>query len=408
MPLTALTVAFAALRANPLRTLLSTLGVVIGAAALVAVLSVGDGVEGYARTMIERQGFTAISITARTNERIDGVSAAVGDWPQFGAADVAALRTVIPASAQVVLKANTTLLTPLTPGGERRGLFVEGLVATAIPRTLSTDIVHGRAPTPDELAAGASVAVINDTLARVLADDRPEAAVGQAIMLGAQSLRVIGVTTKSMLPFFQVTVPLAMAERVAVDRGRFVPTLEVIVAEAAEVDSVRRQLETYATGRPDWNTKVRVSATGVQRLAAVEEGMLIFKLAMGAFASISLIVGGIGIMNVLLAAVAERTREIGIRKATGATNRDILVQFLAESVAITSVGSAIGVAVGLSGAMLVTWIMRSRTEALVYAAVTWQTMLTCAVIAVVIGLVFGMVPALRAARLSPIDAIRHE
>src|SRR5690606_24911352 len=143
-------------------------------------------------------------------------------------------------------------------------------------------------------------------------------------------------------------------------------------------------------------------------LAQLEQGMLVFKLAMGAFASISLIVGGIGIMNVLLAAVAERTREIGIRKATGARHRDILIQFLAESVAITSVGSAIGVVVGLTGAMLITWIMRSQTEAMIYAAVTWQTMAVCAFIAVAIGVVFGMVPALRAARLSPIDAIRHE
>jgi putative ABC transport system permease protein len=136
--------------------------------------------------------------------------------------------------------------------------------------------------------------------------------------------------------------------------------------------------------------------------------MMVFKLAMGAFASISLIVGGIGIMNVLLAAVAERTREIGIRKATGARNRDILQQFLAESIAITSVGSALGVVVGISGALLVTWVMRVRTDAPVYAAVTLQTMAICALIAVAIGAVFGMVPALRAARLSPIDAIRHD
>lgn len=153
---------------------------------------------------------------------------------------------------------------------------------------------------------------------------------------------------------------------------------------------------------------MRVSATGAERLAQMEQGMAVFKLAMGAFASISLIVGGIGIMNVLLAGVAERTREIGIHKATGARDRDILRQFLAESIAIATVGSALGAVLGVSGAFLVTWVIRARTEALVYAAVTLPTLAICALIAVVIGVVFGMVPAVRAARLSPIDAIRHD
>jgi putative ABC transport system permease protein len=136
--------------------------------------------------------------------------------------------------------------------------------------------------------------------------------------------------------------------------------------------------------------------------------MLLFKLLMGAITGISLLVGGIGIMNVLLASVAERTREIGIRKAAGARRRDVLLQFLAESVAITGLGSVVGVLLGLGGAFGVTAIMRARADAPVYAAFSWGTVAVAVLAAVTVGVVFGIYPALRAARLSPIDAIRHE
>jgi putative ABC transport system permease protein len=176
-----------------------------------------------------------------------------------------------------------------------------------------------------------------------------------------------------------------------------------------EVDSVQARVERWLARRygADWKDKMRVG-TRAERLQQIQQGMLVFKILMGAITGISLLVGGIGIMNVLLASVAERTREIGIRKAAGARRRDILWQFLAESIAITGAGSVIGAAVGLAGAFGVTAIMRARTDALVYAAFTWGTMLVAAGAAVAVGLAFGMYPALRAARLSPIDAMRHE
>jgi putative ABC transport system permease protein len=148
--------------------------------------------------------------------------------------------------------------------------------------------------------------------------------------------------------------------------------------------------------------------TNQARVEQVATGMLVFKLLMGAITGVSLLVGGIGIMNVLLASVAERTREIGIRKAAGARDRDILVQFLAEAVTITGAGATVGVALGLAIAFLTAWIMRLQTNAPVHAAVTPGTILFAAGLSVLIGLVFGLYPALRAARLSPIDAIRHE
>ena len=157
-----------------------------------------------------------------------------------------------------------------------------------------------------------------------------------------------------------------------------------------------------------WEGRVTVSGGQGLRLDQTRQAILIFKLVMGTFAGISLLVGGIGIMNVLLASVTERTREIGIRKAAGARGRDILLQFLAESVAITSVGSIIGMVLGLAGAFAATALMRHFTRSELYAAFTWGTVLVAALVSVATGLVFGMYPALRASRLSPIDAIRHE
>ena len=145
------------------------------------------------------------------------------------------------------------------------------------------------------------------------------------------------------------------------------------------------------------------------RLAAqARQGMLVFKLVMGAIAGISLLVGGIGIMNILLASVIERTREIGIRKAAGARQRHVLIQFLAEAVVITAAGSVLGVILGLTGAFSITAGIRHFTDAPIYAAFTWPSVAVAAGAALLVGLIFGTYPAKRAARLSPIDAIRHE
>jgi putative ABC transport system permease protein len=187
-----------------------------------------------------------------------------------------------------------------------------------------------------------------------------------------------------------------------------IPSLTVAADVVEEAGPLRQALEARLAARwPDWKERLQVSAND-SRLRQVVQTMQVVRMVMGAITGISLLVGGIGIMNVLLAAVVERTREIGIRKAVGARRRDVLVQFLSESVAISGAGSLLGLVLGLSGAFAVAAVIRARTEAPLYAALTWSSALVSALAAVSVGLAFGCYPALRAARLSPIDAIRHE
>jgi putative ABC transport system permease protein len=205
-------------------------------------------------------------------------------------------------------------------------------------------------------------------------------------------------------------VPLADADGAMVPASTPRPrTLHLLAQRVEDVAALRDLAIGWATGRnPAWADQVVVAATGRQRLETINQGILIFKILMGAFTAISLVVGGIGIMNVLLASVIERTREIGVRRSVGAKRRDLLLQFLAESVAISVVGALLGAALGIAAAFAATAVMRAKTGALVFAAVTWETVAVSIGAALVVGLVFGVYPALRAARLSPVEAVHYE
>jgi putative ABC transport system permease protein len=185
----------------------------------------------------------------------------------------------------------------------------------------------------------------------------------------------------------------------------------MIVLKVPTVESVvpaRTRVEAWLASRYGaWKEKIGIG-THTGRVEQAQQGILIFKLLMGALTGISLIVGGIGIMNVLLASVVERTREIGIRKAAGAQQRHILTQFLAESVTISGAGSLIGIGLGVAAAFSVTALMRSIAKAQIYAGFSLSTFLVGVFASVIVGLVFGLYPALRAAKLSPIEAIHHE
>ena len=392
------------LRANPLRTALSTLGIVMGAASLSAVLALGDGAEAFARRRLEAEGLQTVLVSARTADQVDGVRVPRSTVVRLGPADAAALAAALGPTVAVALSSRGVVRWTSAAGADRAA-SVTGLLqlGPAAPPAL----LAGSPLTAGDAGPDLRSAVVSSSVARAIAPADPAKAVGQELAIGERRLRIVGVLRPAEgrdPPALHV--PYAGLDVLPLPAPADPPAIALRAAGVEGVEALRAKAEAWAAGR--YRDGVSVSAFGPTRLRQAAQGILIFKLLMGSFTAIALLVGGIGIMNVLLASVLERTREIGVRRAVGARRRDVVWQLLAESIAISLAGSLVGLALGLGSAFAFTAVMRARTEALIYAAVTPGTIAASLGAAIVTGLVFGVYPAVRASRLVPVDAIRAE
>lgn len=419
------------LRANPLRTILSTLGVIMGAGALVSVLSLGDGVEHYARRQIERTtDLQTITVSPQRFREVDGIQVENSNIPAFTIAEADSLQRAVGPGSDVALYTLGATLARTRGDTQPRGLQLAG-VTSAVWKIRGLTIEKGRFFSDAESRSGAPVVVLSRAAANWLVrppapsretnprrilppvgplDPAAAALVGDTVRFNGQPRVVIGILAADGDDRLRLAyMPVASTEgaRVAGFAER-PPTVIVKAARVEDASLTRLRVEQWLTQRfGAWEGRVDVG-TNRSRVEQVEQGMLIFKLLMGAITGVSLLVGGIGIMNVLLASVVERTREIGIRKATGAQQRHILVQFLCESVAISAAGSLLGVVLGLATSFGVSAVMRARTNAPVYAWVSPSTIVVAVLASVAVGLAFGIYPALQAARMAPIEAIHRE
>src|SRR6185436_9201585 len=399
------------LRTNPTRTTLSATGVIIGVASLVAAFSITDGVDLWARALIAREsGVQDVAITPRTSTMVAGREVPITGYPILTTEDAERAKNEVPGVAQYAL---TVTGSASVEYGDRRASALLVLSTASLADFTTIDILAGRFFTPTEVLHSAPVIVLGHRLAEELAGSRDALwLLGRAIKVGGRPREVVGIMAPPKVgpePDLAAFAPLRGSESL-LDPSPLprLPTLRLKANSIEEVDTLRARAVNWLAERYGTRVEKLKVEVGTERLENTRQGMLLTKLILGLLAGLILAVGGIGIMNVLLAAVAERTREIGIRKAVGARRADIQTQFLVESVTVTGAGSAIGFVVGIILAQAATAGFRYLSHAPIYPVLHLSTGLIAAGSAIAVGLIFGTYPARRAAELPPIEAIARE
>ncbi|MBI4504178.1 MAG: ABC transporter permease [Chloroflexi bacterium] len=413
-------VALRALGANKMRTALTTLGIVIGVGAVVALMSVGAGSQAQVTAQIQGLG-TNLLFVRPGSTAVGGVQTGAGGAATLTLTDAQALAqlpTVADAAAELMGFGQ------VVGQGQNWNTRLLGITQSYLGVRNAT-MARGEWFAQDDLDSRTPVAVLGSTVAqRLFTEGDP---VGQAVRITARggvggSFRVIGVMARRgsgpfgdqddliYLPITTMVVRL-FSQR-AVSGVPQVSTINVQVADQALIDQAVAEIGEVLRTRHRVDTDDFTIQSQQEFLEAFNQILGTFTLLLGAIAGISLVVGGIGIMNIMLVSVTERTHEIGIRKAVGARRRDILAQFIVESITVSVLGGMLGIAVGSAVASLLSRVqLPSATGG---AATALQTLVTVDSIvlafgvSVAVGLFFGIYPANRAATLNPIDALRSE
>jgi len=408
-PLASCKVAIAALKVNALRSFLAMLGVIIGVASVIVMVSVATGAGQAIEDRIKALG-TNVLVVMPGSFTSGGRRAGEGTAVSLSEADLAAIRTKIP---NVSAAAGTVSgSAPLVVGDANWTTSVTGVNEDFL-EVRDWPVAEGRSFTEAELLSGAKVAILGATTARELFGTVP--VIGEQVRIKNVPFTVIGVlTTKgqsgwggdqddtALVPLATARRRLFGAEQTVADNLR---SIMVEVSSAGEMNEAQEEIETLLrerrhvrTGGPD-DFQVRNMAEFIR---ARSETQSILSLLLGATAAISLVVGGIGIMNIMLVSVTERTKEIGLRMAVGARRRDILSQFLIEAVTLCVTGGLIGLTIGGSAALAMSiwgeWPIALSPSLVVIALVS----------AGLVGVFFGYYPARRASLMNPIDALRYE
>jgi putative ABC transport system permease protein len=399
-----LAVAFTALRANKMRSLLTMLGIVIGIGAVIAMVALGNGAQASIEERIAKLGTTVLQVNPN-RVRQAGVAVA-GSIAKLTVDDVEAIRQRAPSvylvnyqqdrNEQVVYENHNTNLRIV--GTAANFLEVRGF-----------EMESGRMFTDGEDAARRRYAVVGANVAEALELTDPLELLGAQIRIASRAFTVIGVLKAKGAggfddPDAQILIPFNTGRFQVFGNDRL-NDIWALAADESLIDQAMSEL-TVALRRShrlrfDQEDDFRIRDQ-TDFLQALNETTETFGMLLAGIAAVSLVVGGIGIMNIMLVSVTERTREIGVRKALGATRLNVLLQFLIEAVALCVLGGAVGIVAGILGSAQLASSMGW------HAAIDWQSIGLAFLFSSVVGVLFGVWPAKRAASLDPITALRYE
>jgi putative ABC transport system permease protein len=400
--------AFRFLNRNRLRSGLTTVGIIIGVGSVIAMVSIGEGARSAIQAQVASMGTNMILIIPGATS-VGGVRGGSGSAVTLTVNDALDLRKKLPALHETGWAKRDVM--QIVYGNQNVNVAVNGISPSYLT-IRDWSFTSGGPFTEEEMEATSRVALLGQTVVDNLFAPG-EDPVGSMIRIKNVPFRIIGVLTpKGQSPTGNdqddiIFIPFTTAER-RVFGTQFLGSVGALFASTertedlpAAVEGIRRVLRDRHRLQPDqpddFTIRTQVDIGKVQEGTGETLTMMMFSVA-----SISLLVGGIGIMNILLVSVTERTREIGIRMAVGAKRRHILIQFLAEAITLSMVGGVLGVVFGILGARATTMVAGWPT------IISFEAVVVAFLFSVAVGLIFGLYPANKAARLNPIDALRYE
>jgi len=397
--------ALESLNGNKLRTGLTMLGIVIGVAAVVSMLAIGHGAESSITDTIEGFGTNLLFISTDRD---------VTNPESLTMADAEALEESESAPSIATVAPIVTTSKDVSFAGNSMSTTITGLTE-AYASVRNEEVETGRFITSDDVAENNTVAVIGMDIVDELFDGSTTEALSNKLRIDNNLYQVVGVLESSGGTAMgssdtQVYVPLSTAQSRLIaktDANNEVNMIYVSAASAEVMDQATDEITTILrarhklTGDDEDDFSVFSQETFTEAATQITDILTIF---LGGIAAISLLVGGIGIMNIMLVSVIERTKEIGLRKAVGARDRDIMMQFVVESLVIGLVGGILGVLLGWGISSLISNIAGSTLN----AKMSWDAILLSVTFSITVGLVFGIYPASRAAKLEPVEALRTE
>ena len=396
-------VAFQSIRANKLRAMLTMLGIIIGVGAVITMVALGSGAQKAVEDRIAALGANVLTVFAgqgiRGGIRITDRTILSTDDYEALVRDGRLLQAVVPEMQQAM---------QVKYGNQNSNLQVVGTTANYV-EVRNYSVPHGRMFTRGDDEARRRYAVLGASVPRQLGGNAA-GMIGQNLAIRGISFEIVGVLSEKgaaggfFNPDEQILIPLQTAKYRVFGSDRL-RSMAVQVADGVPVEQgmvdieriLRREHKIRPGGENDFTIRNQRDILTTQ-----QEATQVFTTLLASIAAVSLVVGGIGIMNIMLVSVTERTREIGVRKALGATRRDILLQFLIEALALCLVGGLLGIALGIGTAFALSRWMQWNT------LVSPEAVIVAFGFSAVVGLFFGIWPARRAARLDPIIALRYE